>query len=330
MSSKRRLPSASESAEFSDSCSPVKVSSRMKKNKKRHHLPTRNGLHSDSDSEDGFPSLCKTQKDPQTEEFKERVVSERVNRKPLTTEERMKSVPVSQCLQSIGDFWDNMSHVDSSLLFHPDGLNSYRRSSVSAVIKDGMTDESRIETGRGSWSTGSRVLEIQAAVEALSFHKCRASVTDAWDKMQRLDGDLRNEATEELTLPLATHREDYSFTQDGLSHPQLAQQRKEVMERLFFKVFGTLGNRQAAALDYLPAMRTICRSEQLKERGKVKRRRGKCFCASERVETSNDRLQSASFYMDVFSAVAPHVLSYVTNMNYTDRGTERRIRGDPD
>ncbi|MED6266509.1 hypothetical protein CHARACLAT_002871 [Characodon lateralis] len=288
MSSKRRLPAASpqsetlhpavgslhaaESAEFSDSCSPVKVSSRMKKNKKRHHLPTRNGLHSDSDSEDGFPSLCKTQKDPQTEEFKERVVSERVNRKPLTTEQRMKSVPVSQCLQSIGDFWDNMSHVDSSLLFHPDGLNSYRRSSVSAVIKDGMTDESRIETGRGSWSTGSRVLEIQAAVEALSFHKCRASVTDAWDKMQRLDGDLRNEATEELTLPLATQREDYSFTQDGLSHPQLAQQRKEVMERLFFKVFGTLGNRQAAALDYLPAMRTICRSEQLKERGKVKRR----------------------------------------------------------
>lgn len=45
------------------------------------------------------------------------------------------------------------------------------------------------------------------------------------------------------------------------------------MESLMFRgVFGTLGNRPAAALDYLPVLRTICRSEQLKEQGKVKRR----------------------------------------------------------
>lgn len=211
---------AAESADFSDSCSPVKVSSRMKKNKKRHHLSSKDGLHSDSDSEDGFASLCNVKTDSQREEVKERVVPERVKRKPLTAEEQIKSVPVSQCLQSIASFWDNMSYVDSSLHFHPDGLNSYRRSSVSAVIKDGMTDESRIEMGRGSWSTGRPVVEIQAAVEALSFHECRASVSEAWDKVQQLEGDLRKEAAEELTLPVATHREQLSFTQDGLSHPQ--------------------------------------------------------------------------------------------------------------
>uniref|UniRef100_A0A3B5MLK7 ATPase family AAA domain containing 5a n=1 Tax=Xiphophorus couchianus TaxID=32473 RepID=A0A3B5MLK7_9TELE len=253
-------------------CSPVKVSSRMKKNKKRRHLPTRDGLNSDSDSEDGFLSLSKRQNDPHTEKVKERVVSERVKRKPLTAEEQIKTVPVSQCLQSIADFWDNMSFVDSSLCFHPDGLSSYRRSSFSAVIKDGMTDELRVENGRESWTTGSCVVEIQAAVEALSFHKCQASVAEAWDKVQQLEGDLREEAAEELTLPVASHREDYSFTQDGLSCPQLVLQRMEVMENLFDKIFGTLGNRQAAALDYLPTMRTICRSEQLKEQGKVKRR----------------------------------------------------------
>lgn len=45
------------------------------------------------------------------------------------------------------------------------------------------------------------------------------------------------------------------------------------MEGLIFKgLAGTLCNRPAAALDYLPALRTICRSEQLKEQGKVKRR----------------------------------------------------------
>ncbi|XP_014908578.1 ATPase family AAA domain-containing protein 5 [Poecilia latipinna] len=263
---------AAESADLSDSCSPVKVSSRMKKNKKRHHLPTRDALNSDSDSEDGFPSLSKRQDDPHTEKVKERFVSERVRRKPLTAEEQIKTVPVSQCLQSIADFWDNMSYVDSSLRFHPDGLNSYRRSSFSAAIKDGMTDESRVENGRESWTAGSCVVEIQAAVEGLSFHKCQASVAKAWDKVQQLEGELRKEAAEELTLPVASHREGYSFTQDGLSRPELVLQRTEMMENLFDKVFGTLGNRQAAALDYLPAMRTICRSEQLKEQGKVKRR----------------------------------------------------------
>lgn len=45
------------------------------------------------------------------------------------------------------------------------------------------------------------------------------------------------------------------------------------MESLMLRgVVGTLGNRSAAALDYLPALRTICRSEQLKEQGKIKRR----------------------------------------------------------
>uniref|UniRef100_A0A3Q2P5U0 ATPase family AAA domain containing 5a n=1 Tax=Fundulus heteroclitus TaxID=8078 RepID=A0A3Q2P5U0_FUNHE len=255
-----------DSADCSDGCSPVKVSSRMKRNKTRHRLPTRDGLRSDSDSEDGFPSLCGKQEDPQT---KERAHSER---RPPTAGEQIKSVPVSQCLRSIADFWDNMSYVDSSLRFPREGLDTPRRSSVSAAIKDGMTDESRIEAGRESWATGSRVLEIQAAVEALSFHRCRASVADAWDKTQQLAGALRREAAEELTLPLAAHREGCSFTQEGLSHPQLAQRRKEVMESLCFKVFGTLGNRQAAALDYLPAMRTVCRAERLKEQGKVKRR----------------------------------------------------------
>lgn len=54
---------------------------------------------------------------------------------------------------------------------------------------------------------------------------------------------------------------------------RLVRRRREVMERLALRgVFGTPANRPAAAVDYLPALRTICRSEQLKEQGKVKRR----------------------------------------------------------
>ncbi|XP_069005351.1 ATPase family AAA domain-containing protein 5 [Embiotoca jacksoni] len=274
MPSRATLLHTTESAGGSEIDSPVKVSNRMRKNKKRHCIPDQDGLHSDSDSEDGFLSLCEQQAaTPAKKKVEESLVSERVKRKPLTPEERIKSVPVSQCLGSIADFLDNMSYMDSSLLFPPEGGDIHRRTSpVSAVIKDGMTDESRLETDRWSRAT-ERVLEIQAAVEALSFHRCRASVAEAWDKAQQLEGELGKEAAAELTLPVAAHREGYSFTQDGPCQPQLVQRRGDVMESLMSRgVFGTLGSRPAAALDYLPIVRSICRSEQLKEQGKVKRR----------------------------------------------------------
>ncbi|XP_045897487.1 ATPase family AAA domain-containing protein 5 isoform X1 [Micropterus dolomieu] len=269
-----RLLHTAESADCSDDSSPVKMSNRMRKNKKRHCLPDQDGPHSDSDSEDGFPSLCKPQGVLQAkEEVKERLVSDTVKKKPLTPEERLKSLPVSQCLESIADFLDNMSYTDS-LLAHPVGCDNHRRMSlVGAVVKDGMTDELRAETARGSWVRGELISEVPAAVEALSFHKCRVSVAEAWDKAQQLEGELGKEAAAELSLPVAPHCEVYSFTQDGPCQPQLVQRRTEVMESLMFKgMFGTPGNKPAAALDYLPALRTICRSEQLKEQGKIKRR----------------------------------------------------------
>ncbi|XP_053298851.1 ATPase family AAA domain-containing protein 5 [Pleuronectes platessa] len=264
-----------ESGNCSDDGSPIKVSNRMKKNKRRHCLPGQDGLNSDSDSEESFLSLSKPQGDPQAkEEVKERLVSEKVRRKQLTPEERMKSLPVSQCLASIADFLDNMSYLDSSLHVHPEGGDNHSRMTpVCAVVKDGMTDESRVETDRGSWETGERVLEIQSAVEALSFHRCRCSAAEAWYKAQQLEGELGHQAAGELTLPVASHREGYSFSQEGPCKPQLVQVRREVMEGLTLKgVAGALGNRPAAALDYLPVLRTICRSERLKEKGKVKRR----------------------------------------------------------
>ena len=212
---------SAEAADCSDGDSPVKVSNRMRRNKKRHHLPDQEGLRSESDSEDGFPSLCTQQSTTQAEEkVEESKVSERLKRKPLTREERIKSLPISQCLESMADFLDNMSYIDSSLLFHSEGGYVHRISPVSAVVKDGLTDESRVETDRGSGLTRGRVLEIQAAVEALSFRKCRSSVADAWDKVQLLEGELGKEAAVDLTLPVAAHREGYSFTQDSPCQPQ--------------------------------------------------------------------------------------------------------------
>lgn len=217
-----RVLHMSESADCSDDCSPVKVSSRMRKTKRRHCLPDQDGLRSDSDSEDGFLSLRKPQSVTQTkEEVKLSLVSEKMKRRPLTPEERLKNIPVSQCLESMADFFDNMSYMDSSLYAPPESGNSHRRTLlVGAAVKDGMTDESRVETDRWGWMRGGRAWEIPAAAEALSFHKCCVSVAEAWDKAQQLEEGLRKEATAELTLPVAAHCDGYSFTQDGPCQPQ--------------------------------------------------------------------------------------------------------------
>ncbi|KAK2893932.1 ATPase family AAA domain-containing protein 5 isoform X1 [Channa argus] len=269
-----RLLHTAESADYSDDGSPVKVSSRMK-NKRRHCLPDQDGLNSDSDSEESFLSLRKLQATSRTkEDIKESSVSKIVKRKILTPEERVKSVPVSQCLESVADFLENMSYMDSSLVVHQEGCSIHRRvTPVGAMLKDGMNDEWAVETNRGSWVRGERILEIQATVEALSFHRCQESVAEAWDEAQKLEGELGKQVVTELTLPVAPHCEGYSLTQVNPCQPQLVQRRTEVMESLVLKgVVGALGNRSAAALEYLPALRTICRSEQLKEQGKVKRR----------------------------------------------------------
>lgn len=214
-----QLLHVAESADCSDDGSPVKVSSRMKKSKKRRRLPDQDGLQSDSDSEDGFLSLCKPLGTRQPKE-EVSLALETVKRKPLTPEEQAKSLPVSQCLESIADFMDNMSYMDS-MLVHPERGDSHRRPPPGgAVVKDGMTDEARLETDKGSWVMGEGVLEVQAAVEALSFRKCQASVAAAWDKAQKLDGELRREAEVELTLPVAPHCEGYTFCQDNPCQPQ--------------------------------------------------------------------------------------------------------------
>uniref|UniRef100_A0A3Q2XJ85 ATPase family AAA domain containing 5a n=1 Tax=Hippocampus comes TaxID=109280 RepID=A0A3Q2XJ85_HIPCM len=263
-----RLPHSPGLAESSDDGSPIKVSRRMKRSKRRHNVPNQDGLHSESDSEESFLSLCKQQEGPQSkEEPSERLVPHLEKRKPLTQAERQKSVPVSLCLESISDFFHNMSDLDSSLVHH--GRDAHRGpSQVSAALKDGMTDDSRVELDTLSWVVGERTLEIQTAVEALSFHKCRRSVEEAWDRARRLEGQLADDTAAELTLPVAAHCECYRFTQSSLCQPQ-----RDLMENLVCTgTFATLGNRSAVAVDYLPALRTICRSEQIKEQGKVKRR----------------------------------------------------------
>lgn len=209
-----KLRATAELMDSSDDGSPVKVSSIMRKTKKRHCLPGQDGL--DSDSEDDFVSLHKPQNFSRSkEDVRECVVCSPVKRKPLTPEERLKSLPVSQCLQSLGEFFDDLSCMDLSV----GALPKVGDITAGALVKDGMTDEARLETDRGSWRSGECSLEIAAAVEALSFQKCCRSAAEAWDKAKQFEGVLREEAEAELTLPVAVHCDSYSYTQEGPCHP---------------------------------------------------------------------------------------------------------------
>ncbi|XP_053707924.1 ATPase family AAA domain-containing protein 5 isoform X1 [Synchiropus splendidus] len=248
------LPSAE-----SDDGSPVKLSHRMKKNKRTRQSADKGGLQSDSDSGDGFLSLSKPQPDLKEEMNKNLTVRSRA----LTAEERLTSLPVSQGLQAIADFFDSMSFADSFTQRNPPALSA---------VKDGMMDEPRMDCDRSSCEEKERVLEVQAAVEALSFHKCRTSLTEARDQALKLDEELGRKAMEELTLPVAPHRASFSFTAGDPCPAHLATHRRDVMDSLVCRgAFGAV-DRRLMGLDYLPTLRTICRSEQLKEQEKVKRR----------------------------------------------------------
>lgn len=207
------LPPTAEWMECSDDGSPIKVSSRTREMRKRHCVPGQDGL--DSDSEDDFVSLRKPQVVSQSkEDVGVSVVCPQLRRKPLTPEEKLKSLPVSQCLQSLGEFFDNLSCMDSMLGAPPTALGA------GALVKDGMRDEARVETDRGSWMGRERSLEITAALEALSFQKCCVSAAEAWDKAKQFEGRLKEEAEAELTLPVAPHRDSCSYTQEGPCQPQ--------------------------------------------------------------------------------------------------------------
>ncbi|CAL9693436.1 unnamed protein product [Knipowitschia caucasica] len=249
--------------DFSDDASPVKVSNRMKKNRKKHCPPEQGGLQSDSDSESEFLSLMR--QSAVVEKYGASRVPQKVVRKPPSHEEQILSVPVSQSLRSVADFLDDMSFMD----FLSNEDSRANETWCAAVLKDGLTDEQRMESvpmaGCGP--------EIYAQVESLSFNKCSASLCDAWNKVQQLEEALREEAATQLTLPVAPHNERCTFTQRGSCPPHVVLERREVMDDLCLKgVFGSVVSRSAAAQDYLPALRAICKTEQLKEQGKVKRR----------------------------------------------------------
>ncbi|XP_058234103.1 ATPase family AAA domain-containing protein 5 isoform X3 [Hemibagrus wyckioides] len=267
-----------EQEEHSDGSSPLKVSCRMRR-KKQLNTDTKSALQSDSESEDGFLSLPKPSSDTkpaQDEAAQDPPASKAVKVKvELSDSEKKKSQPVSRCLSSLAEYLDHMSFLDSSLHHEPPQTEGACRpqdfTGAGAEVKCGMTDEVCLEGG--GHVNGFDSEEIQAVLGSLSFSKCKARISEAWNKVQELDEPTRKETVEELTLPVASHRQRFGLSHSKLLEPRVMDTRKEVMNTvLTSRSFSTQGNKVATSVDYLPYLRTICRSERLKEQGKVKRR----------------------------------------------------------
>uniref|UniRef100_A0A8C5FBJ8 Uncharacterized protein n=1 Tax=Gadus morhua TaxID=8049 RepID=A0A8C5FBJ8_GADMO len=258
--------------------SPVKVSQRMRKHKR---LAKKDPLH--SDSEDDFLSLaepavtapCEVEAVCASGALDPLQPPQRRRNEPLTPQQRAVSGPVSHGLAAIADFLEDMSFMDACSPTGGVGGGRGRGPCVAqrpAQVKDGMVDEARLEDPGPGSREAERAVEIQAAVESMSFQRCRAGLTEAQGESQALGGgELGEQAGLELSLPVADHQRGFSLTPHPPCQPKLLQKCMELL-LLSRGVFSTLGSRPQLSLEYLPTLRTICRAEQLKEQGKVKRR----------------------------------------------------------
>uniref|UniRef100_A0A8C6N627 Uncharacterized protein n=1 Tax=Melopsittacus undulatus TaxID=13146 RepID=A0A8C6N627_MELUD len=185
------------------------------------------------------------------------------------------SALVSQCLNALTEFVETMSFLDccvntntkEPLEFSTDEGYSW----TNGKIKNGLCDEFSIENT--DWWSCQSCSEIMAAIEALSFNKCSVRISQNLESSLSTSKTPENDELEGLTLHISNTRNCVSFSQsaDSSIHRK-AEKRLAVIRTVFSRSPLNLGNKQASILEYLPTLRSICRSEKLKEQGKTKRR----------------------------------------------------------
>ncbi|KAG2460724.1 ATAD5 protein, partial [Polypterus senegalus] len=259
--------------------SPLKLSSRMKR-KRMLCLRDDEDLFQ-SDSEDNFVTLSAThstsciEKNATIDLDLVKQQKERHERKPKTSSEKQSCVLVSKTLDSLADFLENVSFLDSSLYTEKNEKEGPYNNGVccwsAAEIKNGLSDEARIENN--VWWHSYSATKMKATVEALSFQRCHMQIDKALNGTLIQCIELGSDSTEEITLPLADHRLGVSLVQQAMCKPSLLRKRSEVMEAITSsRLFANSGSRQVIAVDCLPVLRLICKAEKLREQCKLKRR----------------------------------------------------------
>ncbi|XP_059341697.1 ATPase family AAA domain-containing protein 5 isoform X1 [Ammospiza nelsoni] len=195
--------------------------------------------------------------------------------KTKTSVNERRSAVVFQCLNSLTEFVENMSFLDCCVNTTTREPLEFSKSEdfhwTNAKIRNGLCDEFSIENT--DWWSSQSCSEIKAAIEALSFTKSSVNISQSLESFSTTSKTPESDQLKGLTLPLSDTRNCISFSQaaDSSTHKK-AQKRLAVIKTVFSRSPLNLGNKQASTLEYLPALRSICRSEKLKEQGKTKRR----------------------------------------------------------
>ncbi|NXY66895.1 ATAD5 protein, partial [Callaeas wilsoni] len=203
------------------------------------------------------------------------VHKERKEFKTKTSANEKRSAVVFQCLNSLTEFVENMSFLDCCVNTNTREPLEFSKNEefhwTNAKIRNGLCDEFSIENTDwwSSWSCS----EIKAAIEALSFTKSSVNISQNLESFLSTSKTPESDQLKGLTLPVSNTRNCISFSQsaDSSTHKK-AQKRLAVIKTVFSRSPLNLGNKQASILEYLPTLRSICRSEKLKEQGKTKRR----------------------------------------------------------
>ncbi|NWV66187.1 ATAD5 protein, partial [Malurus elegans] len=195
--------------------------------------------------------------------------------KTKTSANEKRSAVAFQCLNSLTEFVENMSFLDCCVKTNTREPLEFSENEefhwTNARIRNGLCDEVSIENT--DWWSSQSCSEIKAAIEALSFTKSSVNISQNLEPYLSTSKTPETDQLKGLTLPFSNTRNCISFSQstDSSTHKK-AQKRLAVIKTVFSRSPLNLGNKQASALEYLPILRSICRSEKLKEQGKTKRR----------------------------------------------------------
>ncbi|NXU51389.1 ATAD5 protein, partial [Turnix velox] len=177
---------------------------------------------------------------------------------------------VFQCLSALSEFVEDMSFLDCCVNSTTQAPLEFTAEEgfhwTNGKIRNGLSDEFSIENT--DWWSSHSCSEIKATIEALSFSKCSLSISQNLESSLCATKTPESQQLEGLTLQIPNGRDGLSFRQlaDSSIHKK-AQKRLAILRTVFSRSPLNLGNKQASVLEYLPTLRTICRSQKLKEQG---------------------------------------------------------------
>ncbi|KAL7825829.1 hypothetical protein SRHO_G00335670 [Serrasalmus rhombeus] len=183
--------------------------------------------------------------------------------------EESSSKLVSCCLETLAQFFDTMSFLDSCIYKQQLQVHGQCQAGpqgwMGAKLTDSLVDELREEDVNPH---SERSYELLAVLESLGFHQCRGELSETRRKAEKLKEVMEGETfTHLMEHVILSESADASASQK--SKPGADQKSKEVINKvLSSKAFRCHGNKKAVAMDYLPALRCICRMERAKQQSR--------------------------------------------------------------